>query len=939
MKTVEPHDPMARAGSTRHRHVSLVVGPPGAGATGIQDAFVEEVRRFKQGDPLRPLTVLVGSNYLRMHLSRVLAIRLGGHAAIRFALLKDLARELGTGPLVDKGKRALPDLGRDLLLREAIAGSVHGTYFRDIAGRDGFVEALGATLRDLKEAALDPVTLSAAADLRRKGGHRDAGDDLSAGKMEDLGSLLEAYDDLLRDRRFYDEDDLMRSAVSQAATSASGKGGEERSDSVVLIYGFYDLTWSQRLLIQEYLAFRTGTVFVPVETADDDATYDYAAPMLDWLATWIPRRIDLPAADTRAAPDVEFLSAPGEVRESVEVVRWLLARARDQSVPFGEMGLIYRTPEPYVGLVPEMMSQAGGVPCFLAEGRPLSTTPAARVLDLLLRVREEGFTRRGVIDLLTLIEKEGAAPMWDRVSREAGVVRGIADWRRRLHAMQSRPSVSHTAHDLLQRVEELHAALEALPPEGRWRDYTEAAMGLLRRFVVSDPSLGQVQACLARLGALDEVASPVSLDRFTTVLRKAFEDSPIRTAGESDFQRSGIFVGNVMDARLLSFHALAIVGLVEKSFPVLPRQDPILLDEERDAVNRIVGAGRLPLKTRRAEEERLLFRLACASAGGSLLLSYPRLEPATARPRIPSPFLLRTARSLEGRPIDYETLERLPRMNRVSLGALAPREPSAAILSREFDLCVLGSVSRDPAARRRVASFLHSNPILHRALEAEEARWGEPRFTAYDGVMLRPNVIDSLRRAHPVRTTPVSASAIQAYASCPLAYLMKQVLELRPLEDPEDSQRLDPRRRGALVHLILFDLYEVLRDRKSLPVSRRTLPAALTALHEAATRCFSREEAGGVTGYPLLWDLDKERMLEDLEQVLTQEAAEQDEPGQPGWVPAHFEIRYGMAPRRGADGDDPASTEEPVVLEIGTGGPCGSRDASIGSRSPGMNPD
>src|SRR2546426_8889857 len=47
----------------------------------------------------------------------------------------------------------------------------------------------------------------------------------------------------------------------------------------------------------------------------------------------------------------------------------------------------------------------------------------------------------------------------------------------------------------------------------------------------------------------------------------------------------------------------------------------------------------------------------------------------------------------------------------------------------------------------------------HRALEAEEARWGEPRFTAYDGVILRPSVLDSLRSVHPVRSTPLSASA------------------------------------------------------------------------------------------------------------------------------------------------------------------------------------
>lgn len=900
---------------SRHRHVRLVVGPPGP--TGIQESLVEEVRRLKSGDALRPVTVLVGSNYLKMHLSRHLAIKLGGHAAIRFAVLKDLARDLGTGPLVDKGRRALPEFGRDLLLRESIAVHTHGTYFRDIAWRDGFLDALDATLRDLKEASLDPVMLRAAAGTRRKGGHREAGDDVSAGKLEDLADLFEAYDDLLRERRFYDDEDLMRSAASQAA-SVGASSREDRTDAV-LVYGFYDATWVQRQLIQEYLAFRTGIVFFPFESNDVEGSYDYARPMLSWLASWIPERIDLPAHGARHAPDVSFLSAPGEVREALEATRWLLSRARDRSLPFGEMGLIYRSPEPYGSLVPAVISQVGEVPRFLSKGRPLSTTPAARALQLLLLVREEGFARRSVVELLSLTAREGTAPAWDRVSREAGVVRGIADWRRKLGGVQSRPPVSRPARELLARVEELHAAVGALPEAARWRDLAEICIDLVNVFAPVDPSIAQVESRLASLGALDEISSPVELNQFTRLLKRALEETPTHDEGEGDFQRSGIFVGDIMDARLLSFDALAVVGLVERSFPLIPRQDPILLDEERESINRIVGAGRLPLKGHRADEERLLFRLVCASAVESLLLSYPRLDPATARSRIPSSFLLRTARELEGRVVDYEALERLPRTQRVGLGALSPRDLRTAILSREFDLCALGAASTEAGARRRVASFLHANPILHRALEAEEARWGEPRFTAFDGVILRPNVLESLRGVHPVRDTSVSASGIEAYAACPLAYFMERVLDLEALEEPEECERLDPRRRGNLVHRILFELFTALRDRGELPITERTEASALSVLHQVAARRFAEEEQTGMTGHPMLWSLDREQILDDLAKVIAAEAAGSGTTsGATRWLPAHFEIRYGMEARRGAC-EDPASTNEPVVFEIGPG--------------------
>ncbi len=400
------------------------------------------------------------------------------------------------------------------------------------------------------------------------------------------------------------------------------------------------------------------------------------------------------------------------------------------------------------------------------------------------------------------------------------------------------------------------------------------------------------------------------------VVRRALDEWRIRRPEDGMFQRSGIFIGNVMDARLLSFHTVALVGLVEKEFPVLPRQDPILLDDEREAIGRVIGADWLPSKGRRLEEERLLFRLARSCAAESLLISYPRLDPGTARPRNPSPFLLRIAAELEGERFDYRALDDLPRMHRVSLSSLAPRESTAALFPREFDLAVirraLAGSGGGPDMRRRIAAFLRGNPVLSRALDAEAARWGETRFTAYDGVILRPNVLDALRKVHTAEGGPVSASRIEEYAACPLAYFIGRVLGLEPLDEPEDAETIDAMRRGGIVHRILFETFTALGARGLLPLAPGMMPDALAVLDEACGRCFDEEEQQGVAGYPLMWAITKERIREDLAAALTAEAADETV-----WRPSRFEIRYGMP--GGGEAEDPASSDDPVVFEIQPG--------------------
>ena len=113
-------------------------------------------------------------------------------------------------------------------------------------------------------------------------------------------------------------------------------------------------------------------------------------------------------------------------------------------------------------------------------------------------------------------------------------------------------------------------------------------------------SLGQA------LGDLEAFQPRVAFDAFADYCQKSLEAA----ADQSEkFEGGGVFVGDVMSARGLSWPLVIVLGLVEKSFPRPVREDPLLADEERARIS-----AELPRKLNGYDEERLLFSLATAAA-------------------------------------------------------------------------------------------------------------------------------------------------------------------------------------------------------------------------------------------------------------------------------------------------------------------------------------
>jgi hypothetical protein len=99
------------------------------------------------------------------------------------------------------------------------------------------------------------------------------------------------------------------------------------------------------------------------------------------------------------AGDVVLFSAPGEGREAVEIVRYVLDEA-DRGVPFDEMAVLLRTPEPYVDLLEHACARAQ-IPVFFDRGtrRP---DPSGRAFVALMSCAVEGLSARRFDEYLSL---------------------------------------------------------------------------------------------------------------------------------------------------------------------------------------------------------------------------------------------------------------------------------------------------------------------------------------------------------------------------------------------------------------------------------------------------------------------------------------------------------------------------------------------------------
>jgi CRISPR/Cas system-associated exonuclease Cas4 (RecB family) len=453
-------------------------------------------------------------------------------------------------------------------------------------------------------------------------------------------------------------------------------------------------------------------------------------------------------------------------------------------------------------------------------------------------------------------------------------------------------NLSHLRHFALPIVDRL----ADWPEQASWGEWIERFSDLARQALVRPD---RVLRTLADLRPMSEVG-PVLLEEARDVLHDRLVtldwDPPARRYGR-------VFVGTPHQARGRSFRVVFVPGLAERVVPQRPREDPLLLDDRRRDI-----AADLLRQDDRSGAERLLLKVAIGAASERLYLSYPRMDVAETRARVPSFYALDVMRAITGRVPDHRVLAAdAAEEAGANLAWPAPQDPARAIDDLEHDLAVLKPLldSRDPAAVKGRAHYLLGlNEPLRRSVINRWSR-GRTSWSSSDGLIkVSPAIATAVEKSRLSRR-PYSLSALQRFSACPYQFLLATIHRLEPWDEPEPLIRMDPLTRGSLFHKVQADFLRAMDQGGRLPVELDRLGEAMRLLDRTLDAVADEYKEQLAPAIERVWRDEIGELRRDLGIWLRKVAGERT------WVPKYFEFSFGLDD----DGRDPRSLHDPVTVD------------------------
>lgn len=747
--------------------------------------------------------------------------------------------------------RRLSTRQRDALLRAALA-AIPLQALRESAAAPGFRHAAGELIAELERELVTPQRWQAA--LRTWA----QDDPARRGYAEEVGRIYGAYAREC-ERRDWVDSELFAWRALDALRARRDRWGHD----AVFFYGFDDLTRLERDAVETLARVAGAEVTVSLTYEPGRAALQARAEVAAELTGLADEVTELSARDEHYVPaaravlhhlerqlfeadperadpgeSVMLLEAGGERAEAELVAGEILDLLR-AGVPGEEIAVVYRSVAPVAALIARVFGQYG-IPMAADYVLPFTHTPLGRALRGAARCALSPEATSA--DLLAYLRGGGVlaqpelADALDAELRRAGVS-SLAAARRRLGRNLGELDALRVAVEPGPALCRLARHLFALPHR-RQAPVLDADEALDAR------ALAALEQAVGELEALGRPAGPGELLELLDALTVAVAPPPTERA---------VRVAEPLQIRARRYRVVFVCGLQEGEFPRPAHPEPFLSDARRRELALCSGL-RLRSHEDVLDRERYLFYATVSRASERVTLSY--------------------------RSSDEE-------------GNLALASPFLADVAE-----VLAPDWAEGRARRLLGDVVW--PEEQAPTERERARARAARSAPPDGDEAEPDRrLGALARSRLRHTEILSAGALEAFAECPVRWLIERELRPRPLEpDPE------PIVRGNLMHAVLERLLGELDG----PVTT----AALERAEELLTRLLA-ELAGGPgsalgAGQPDVVRTGALRAIEaDLRRYLRHDAVQEG-----AWQPFGLELRFGFA-----DAEDGPPSLPPLALGQG----------------------
>lgn len=833
----------------------------------LEQKFITYTAELGPG-PGKPVLVLCPSARVAAHLQKQLCQEKGVVSNIYFKTFSQLLEELDqenvqqTDPLLP-GNRLHEFLLKTLLSRPGL------NLYRQ---SPGFLTALRTSLRDMADSLADPEIL--------KEYVQNCQEPFLLQEQQHLLWLISVYQQYLNQmnkvKGFRSYQVFFNQALAQAEHSAYLQSFHQ-----IVVYGFYELTGRQLELFNALRAHYSVSVFWAY---DSHAAFAFGKKFFDTnvLGSSSAQKVtgvNVPIA-AQEAVDCLFTAEQAQTRPSqmhlfsaadIEgelfyVAKEILRLHEQEGIAFEDIAITARSLEGYKTLLPEVMRQN-----FIALNTSFSfgllSQPLGVMIYNLLSLVRTGFERSSLLAVVTSPYFKHKK-QWRYLIEQCLAQRDFAQWKDLL-----RPTLKNYDSDFMAWLQECRACLEFLEHSHKWATLQETLLTFLEEnvdtsvFTAQEKTLWeQVKHIIHNFSRYEFIEEYAGEKEFLDEFFASFLQEQTHQVYD---EPNGVSVADVMNLRGLHFKVLFVLGMNEKVFPQIIREDPVLKDYFRRIMRDQLGYW-INQKMERFDEERLLFYTTLQAAEKEIYVSFLRSD-AEGKPLVPSMYLVELARAARMNLQSEDVLRisaHLPqRLKQVDSRLLTQQEMSLLI--------ALQPRPQEPYTR---AGLL--DDAKQKSISAAKALSVLGAMGPYDGVVQSGEEIFTL-----CNEKKFSPSSLRDLATCPMKYFFSKAVGLKEKDEVCSRSEWAYNERGNAYHAILMDYYERLyKDGLSGQLFESALQERVLASVDKYYQPKSYQSFGI---YPVIWDMILQDLKESLAEFVTKDAKKLE-----NFIPSIFETEF-----------------------------------------------